>query len=180
MLNFFFFFYYRQNVRIPVFANGNIQCLSDVYKCIEETGADGVMSAEGILHNPALFKGVHIPVWIVAKEYIELTETYPCSLSTIRGHLFKLFHPCFSLEENFYIRNILAKANSKSQFYQVIQEVKNRYHRDCEDQTMIMSSLPVPLYLCQPYFRPLNSNYVNEKKKKKCKEMNDDDNYQIS
>jgi len=132
-----------------------------------ETGADGVMSAEGILHNPALFKGVHIPVWTVAKEYIDLTEIYPCSLSTVRGHLFKFFHQCFNLQENFYIRDILAKASSKAQFYQVTEEIKKRYYCDSQDQTISMSSLPVPLYLCQPHFRPLESKFNNGEKKKK-------------
>ena len=83
---------------MPVLANGNIQTLQDVHRCMEYTGADGVMSAESLLEDPALFSNrrlepaadEHLEGCRLLLEYLELWEKYPCPTRMVRGHVFKL------------------------------------------------------------------------------------------
>lgn len=44
-----------QALRIPVLGNGNIRTLHDCEELMQATGVDGVMSAESLLVDPALF-----------------------------------------------------------------------------------------------------------------------------
>jgi tRNA-dihydrouridine synthase 1 len=39
----------KENVQIPIIANGNIQVHDDLQKCLAATNADAVMSAEGYI-----------------------------------------------------------------------------------------------------------------------------------
>ncbi|XP_023175428.1 tRNA-dihydrouridine(16/17) synthase [NAD(P)(+)]-like isoform X3 [Drosophila hydei] len=157
----------RQHVKIPMFANGNILGLDDVHRCLDETGVDGVMSAEGNLHNPALFQGIAPPVWQMAKEYLELVDQYPCPTSYIRGHLFKLFHHIMNIRSNAQLREQLATGNQLTQFHAVVAKVQEKYEPyhtgvtkyEPEEMEVNMSAdggeeLPMlQPWLCQPYIR---------------------------
>lgn len=95
----------REAVDIPVLANGNVRNLADVHACMEYTGAVGVMSAEALLEDPALFRpsrldpdGAKSPTegCELLLEYLDLAETYTTPFRMIRGHAFSLLgarHP---------------------------------------------------------------------------------------
>ncbi|BBN11294.1 tRNA-dihydrouridine synthase 1 [Marchantia polymorpha subsp. ruderalis] len=94
----------KEAVRIPVLANGNIRWMEDVHACIAATGVDGVMSAESLLENPALFAGFRtlmhqdptnssvkiIDERLLCLEYFDLVEQHPVPMRMVLRHIFKL------------------------------------------------------------------------------------------
>ncbi|CAG0918426.1 unnamed protein product [Notodromas monacha] len=147
----------KQAVKIPVFANGNIQYLEDALRCMEETGVDGVMSAEGNLHNPAIFANRSPVVWEMAEEYLQLVKKHPTPISYVRGHLFKMMTHCMMLPECKEKREILASGTSLVEFEEVVAGLKDLflpYHHKEKEFFGMNEKLPFPPWICQPYVRP--------------------------
>lgn len=141
----------KENVSIPVFANGNIRYLEDVERCMEYTGVDGVMTAEGNLSNPALFSGKQPPVWEMSDEYLALVDDYPCLLSYVRGHLFRMWRTV--LDRNKDTREKLGGAKSLQEMKEICQNLKCRVQKDIEEKGERKTS-GIPYWICQPYIRP--------------------------
>ena len=47
----------KQIIKIPLLANGDVRSVEDITKCLEITGADGVMIGRAALGNPWIFCG---------------------------------------------------------------------------------------------------------------------------
>lgn len=130
----------KEAVSVPVFANGNILYHSDIARCLEATGADAVMSAEGNLYNPTLFapnppglatydSGLHLPHSDLALEYLHIVKGLKTktSLSAVKGHLFKLMRPGLARELD--LRDRLGKIkgdDSMDEYFEVVEEMKRR------------------------------------------------------
>ena len=77
----------KESVCIPVVANGDIRCEADVIRVREETGVDGVMSARGILDNPALYAGYsHTPLECV-RDWISFSLGTGVTFTQFHAHL---------------------------------------------------------------------------------------------
>ncbi|KZV24960.1 tRNA-dihydrouridine(16/17) synthase [NAD(P)(+)]-like [Dorcoceras hygrometricum] len=106
----------RNAVRIPVLANGNIRHVDDAWQCIKETGVEGILSAESLLENPALFGGYRTAEWVheneenteegeldqgdLLVEYLKLCEKYPVPWRMVRSHVHKMLGDWFRLHPN--------------------------------------------------------------------------------
>lgn len=87
----------KKTLSIPVIANGGIENLADVNRCLEYTGTDGVMTSEAILESPALFTDGYSSDGTMkksqldlAREYLDLCWEYPPHHhKVVKAHMFK-------------------------------------------------------------------------------------------
>lgn len=144
----------KKELTIPVFANGNIQYYNDIDRCIKETGVDGVMTAEGNLHNPAIFSNWAPEVCDISLEYLDFVVKYPpCPLSYVRGHIFKLC--VHSLQKHTIIRDRLGNSKSLSDIKNAVIELRKICSKECQNISRhVNDKLPLPHWICQPYARP--------------------------
>ena len=97
-------------MKVPVVANGNILCHEDIERCLRVTNCDAVMSAEGNLHNPALFApNFNIKVTDAISEYLDICENHPTSMSFIRAHIFKMCYHVLQFEKFLFLREIITE-----------------------------------------------------------------------
>jgi tRNA-dihydrouridine synthase 1 len=152
----------KEAVSVPVFANGNILTHADIARCLAETGADAVMSAEGQLYNAALFAtsssgGLHPRHADLALEYLDIVSSQktPTPPSGIKGHLFKLLRPALAREVD--LRDALGRLRGPDlePYYGVVREMKRRMDRDAEAAGEMEAEGGFPHWVAQPYVRPL-------------------------
>lgn len=73
----------KSNVKIPVVHNGGVYCPDDISPALQKTGADGVMCAQGLLNNPALFSGYHQTPMQCIQDWVNIALSYVTKEMTI-------------------------------------------------------------------------------------------------
>jgi tRNA-dihydrouridine synthase len=143
--------------QVPIIANGGIEHPSDFRKCLEYTGAAGIMSSEALLENPGLFsptasdESCMSPRQILERQfhyatlYLDLATAYPpvpgsmggdnASHSIVKAHLFKFLHRYF--QECPDLRDALASAYKTPQLIhtrQIVTQLWERYDTLSDEQ----------------------------------------------
>ncbi|KAL7685834.1 putative tRNA-dihydrouridine synthase, aldolase-type TIM barrel, DUS-like, FMN-binding protein [Plasmopara halstedii] len=136
----------KERLTIPVIANGGIETYSDIARCLEATGCDGVMSSEAILENPALFadsynkEDVH-PFFVqLARRYLECVTLYPpASDKIVRAHLFKILFQDLCVHSD--LREALAAAKSQNEMVAIVDELTVRLKQKKQESVMYSAEL---------------------------------------
>lgn len=114
----------KQAVDVPVVANGNVVCMDDVRRCIEQTRVDGVMSAWALLQDPGAFGERRERRMERCWEYLDIAERYETCLKMVRGHVFKMLRSrldaCMDMNER------LARTRSVKEIRLVVKQLEER------------------------------------------------------
>ncbi|KAK6741332.1 hypothetical protein RB195_009277 [Necator americanus] len=77
----------KESVAVPVIANGGITQRMQALDIAEKTGVDGVMAANGLLHNPALFAGYEYTPAICVRDFLRLSANHGLPLQLFQQHV---------------------------------------------------------------------------------------------
>lgn len=122
----------KARLSIPVIANGGIEEPADIQRCLDATGADGVMTSEGILENPAIFAdansntpGKNTSFIELAKQYMAFAEEFPpASEKIVRAHLFKILFQDLRVHTD--LRDEMAAVKNRQQMAGILEELEVR------------------------------------------------------
>ncbi|OIO18441.1 MAG: hypothetical protein AUJ23_03655 [Candidatus Magasanikbacteria bacterium CG1_02_32_51] len=118
----------KKLVSIPVFANGDIKNNADIKRCLEITGADGIMIGRGALGNPWIFAGIDredVPPEELKKIVIEHAKLHiqhygEKSITTFRKHLAYYFKGITGIKD---LRSELVRVKSIEELENIIQKI---------------------------------------------------------
>lgn len=153
---------------IPIFGNGNIMHADNIEAMMDETLVNGVMTAEGNLYNPAIFEEKYPLVWDIVDEYLDIVrklklEGIDTGLSSIRGHLFKMYRNAMSTIGDTRWQ-LLGSARSFENICDVATQIHNHlkflYDQAPEKDKIAplnhsSSGFHAPPWFCHSYLRPL-------------------------
>lgn len=106
---------------VAIITNGNVVTYQDAVSNIKLTGADGVMSAEGILDNPALFAGED-PCderrLRLSLEYLELVDAHPTAMKSVVFHVRRM---CAAVLTRFQLLDDCLRATSAAEVRGIVE-----------------------------------------------------------
>lgn len=113
----------KDALRIPVLANGDVNSVRDAEMVREATGVDGVMSARGILSNPAMFACHEVTPPECVERWVQLSLGTGTPFPTFHHHLTYMCEKSFSRAERRAF-NVLSSTSA------VVDFLRDKYDLD--------------------------------------------------
>jgi tRNA-dihydrouridine synthase 1 len=105
-----------------VVTNGNTITHDDITANLSLTKADGIMCAEGLLDNPALYSSsVDIKPIQLAYEYLDLVEEHPIGMKTVLFHVRRI---CRDFLSKYLLLEDLMNATSVEQVRSIVTRIE--------------------------------------------------------
>nr|XP_047146872.1 tRNA-dihydrouridine(20a/20b) synthase [NAD(P)+]-like isoform X3 [Hydra vulgaris] len=77
----------KDSLQIPVVANGDIKNKEDAWDVVKKTGVNGVMAAQGMLNNPAMYAGYEVTPLQCVKDWVNIALSLGTPFVTFHHHL---------------------------------------------------------------------------------------------
>ncbi|RXN00851.1 tRNA-dihydrouridine(20a/20b) synthase [NAD(P)+]-like [Acipenser ruthenus] len=101
----------KENMSIPVIANGDIKNLKDVATTHQATGVDGVMAARGLLANPAMFAGYEETPLACIWDWVDIALEHGTPFTCFHHHLMYMMERITSQQEK-KVFNVLSSTSA--------------------------------------------------------------------
>ncbi|XP_048466545.1 tRNA-dihydrouridine(20a/20b) synthase [NAD(P)+]-like [Rhincodon typus] len=89
----------KENLNIPVIANGDIRSHKDIDYVRQFTGVDGVMAARGLLANPAMFAGYDETPLQCVRDWVDIALEHGTPYTCFHHHLMYMLERITSKQE---------------------------------------------------------------------------------
>jgi tRNA-dihydrouridine synthase 1 len=124
----------KKALHIPVISNGGIRKFSDIQDCLLATGCDGVMSAEQIMDNPALFSGEEPRRIDLFIEYLHNCKDHPPpGRKHINAHFFSMLRK--QLDNHDDLRQKFLRTRQLDELILVAEEIRVRFESEIQVET---------------------------------------------
>lgn len=100
----------RDSVKLPLIANGDVKNLESAEKLFIESNCEAVMSARGILTNPAFFSGHSVTPLSCVQDWLDITSTTPTQFLCFHHHLVFMLEKLLPKKNRMYFNNLQTKS----------------------------------------------------------------------
>ncbi|XP_012267159.2 tRNA-dihydrouridine(20a/20b) synthase [NAD(P)+]-like isoform X2 [Athalia rosae] len=122
----------RDSIKMPLIANGDVKQLKDAKNLHENFNCQGVMSANGLLTNPALFAGYSKTPLTCIQDWLDITASIPTHFLCMHHHLVFMLEKILPKKDRCYFNNLQTK-ESVLEFIDNYYGIKPRVDNKCSE-----------------------------------------------